>query len=676
MGSGCDVLRKRLVLAAIIVVAIIIVAAIWVGLGGGEDGLDAVDGYLKMDGGQESFLEDHRFVVVDGSALGQDSFAAVYEELNDEDVPIIVTTDCMLHQYHVFFDSSLRLIEERELLPLALNMSRGAMERALALHANVTDPWLADLALRVVAFYAVPLGLMDPAAQVPAAVASLVDEEMALIASHSGRATSPVFAGLNATTLPHEEDYSQYVARGHYTRSEALKRYFKGMMWYGRQAFYNSSLEESAMAVLATLALLDGSAAGVSAWQAWERIYAVTEVFVGESDDLMPTEYEPVVRELFLEPGDVLDDVADPARLAGFRELVSEMRPPTILSTFVMEGQDFTDITQGLRIMGQRYIPDSFMFQNLVHDKVLDRYFPMGLDAVAVLDDGRAEELLASEKTAYPDYGPQLAALQSEFANLTPASWRENLYMGWMDTLSSLHANFSQGKYPDFMRDPAWRTQKLGTHLGSWTELRHDTILYAKQSYTVEAGAVMGYKDPEERGYVEPIEGFYPRLIELTEDTKDRLNDLGVLSQERVGEFEGMLDILGRLDKMVRSELSGKDLTDSECEWLRGFGPELSSIARGTGSFDEDDQKTVLVADVHTDINTHKVLEEGVGYVDFLVVMVKGADGEWRYCTGPVFSYYEFKQPMADRLTDEAWRAMLEEGKAPDRPAWTEEYLL
>ncbi|MBN1933893.1 MAG: DUF3160 domain-containing protein, partial [Anaerolineae bacterium] len=39
-----------------------------------------------------------------------------------------------------------------------------------------------------------------------------------------------------------------------------------------------------------------------------------------------------------------------------------------------------------------------------------------------------------------------------------------------------------------------------------------------------------------------------------------------------------------------------------------------------------------------------------------------------------VFTYYEFKWPMSDRLTDEAWRAMLEAGQAPAQPAWTESY--
>jgi len=179
-------------------------------------------------------------------------------------------------------------------------------------------------------------------------------------------------------------------------------------------------------------------------------------------------------------------------------------------------------------------------------------------------------------------------------------------------------------------------------------------------------------KDPEERGYVEPIEGFYPRLVELTEDTRTCLADLGVLSTERDAEFTGMLKILERLDRMVDSELSGDDLSKDDFGWLRDFGSKLYSIF---GFWESDDLKTTMVADVHTDPNGEKVLEEGVGYVDYLVVKVKDAHGNWRYCAGPVFSYYEFKQPMADRLTDETWKDMLQEGRAPDRPAWTEEFL-
>jgi len=40
---------------------------------------------------------------------------------------------------------------------------------------------------------------------------------------------------------------------------------------------------------------------------------------------------------------------------------------------------------------------------------------------------------------------------------------------------------------------------------------------------------------------------------------------------------------------------------------------------------------------------------------------------------GPVFSYYEFKQPMENRLTDEAWREMLNT-QYPPEPEWVKSF--
>ena len=56
---------------------------------------------------------------------------------------------------------------------------------------------------------------------------------------------------------------------------------------------------------------------------------------------------------------------------------------------------------------------------------------------------------------------------------------------------------------------------------------------------------------------------------------------------------------------------------------------------------------------MHTDQNSGKVLEEGTGYVDLGVFVYVQPDGQLVAGAGPVLSYYEFKHPMADRLTDE-----------------------
>jgi hypothetical protein len=79
-----------------------------------------------------------------------------------------------------------------------------------------------------------------------------------------------------------------------------------------------------------------------------------------------------------------------------------------------------------------------------------------------------------------------------------------------------------------------------------------------------------------------------------------------------------------------------------------------------------------LVADVHTDTNTGQVLEEGVGDA-FPIYVVVSVEGQQVVALGGVFSYYEFKWPMADRLTDESWQEM---SSRPDRPTWTGTFIV
>ena len=82
-------------------------------------------------------------------------------------------------------------------------------------------------------------------------------------------------------------------------------------------------------------------------------------------------------------------------------------------------------------------------------------------------------------------------------------------------------------------------------------------------------------------------------------------------------------------------------------------------------------KETTLVADVHTDTNPPmEVLEEGVGYVDLALVAYKVPDGQIILGAGPTLSYYEFKQAIDQRLTDEQWREMLEQRQQPQRPGW------
>ena len=345
--------------------------------------------------------------------------------------------------------------------------------------------------------------------------------------------------------------------------------------------------------------------------------------------------------------------------------------------------------TKGMRLMGQRFIPDSYMFQHLVFPSVLDytgdadpvpfsygytglrfgRCYPRGLDVMALLGSARAQAILIEGgDTDYVDFWKAFGALEAEFNAFDAADWNQNLYWGWLYALKALIVPAPEG-YPSFMRTQAWEKKELNAALASWAELRHDTILYAKQSYGVE---VTYGPPPPPPGYVEPVPQFYGRLLALTRMTRDGLTDLEAISEAAALRLERLEGLLERLIQITAKQLTNQALSQSDRSFIEEFGEELEGVVLGV---DEQGVKTTLVADVHTHTVEGKVVEEGVGYVDLIVVACPTPEGGIFLAAGPVLSYYEFKHPMEDRLTDEAWRTLLQSPDRPGRPAWFQEMV-
>ncbi len=196
--------------------------------------------------------------------------------------------------------------------------------------------------------------------------------------------------------------------------------------------------------------------------------------------------------------------------------------------------------------------------------------------------------------------------------------------------------------------------------------MRHDTILYAKQSYTPVPISVPPESDP---GYAEPMPEFYHRLLSLTRMTRTGLDNLQVLNAVQRDRLMRLEDILVCLRDIAISELESRPLTGEQCNLLAFFGEVLAPLV--SVPLDGFDANAALVADVHTDDNTFHVLEEGVGYLKLMVVAYQRPGGSLVLGAGPVMSYYEFKWPMNDRLTDEHWADFLASDTQPNPPVWT-----
>jgi hypothetical protein len=231
--------------------------------------------------------------------------------------------------------------------------------------------------------------------------------------------------------------------------------------------------------------------------------------------------------------------------------------------------------------------------------------------------------------------------------------------------------------YPSFMRTQAWARKDLHTALGSWTELKHDTILYAKQVMAELGGG--GMEPPPVRGYVEPNPEAYARLLALARMTRAGLEEQGILT-ENVGFLLSELeDMLTFLQSVAERELAGGEIGGDDYERIKFYGGWLERMtlaaadpAEGEGyrtEFSEDEQ-AALVADVATDPNG-QVLEEAIGRIYEIYAVVPDGIGGLQIARGGVFSYYEFPWEIRDRLTNEKWRAMVAAGEQPPQPEWT-----
>ncbi len=642
--------------------------------------------YFNLTQEQIELLKKNGFVVIGYKKI--DDVVEFYKELRRKGIPLFITSDVVAHLYHVQFNDLLRKIEEREIFGMILNLSKFLFEKSKEDYNIFQEKLLKEAARRNVAYFAVALKLLGENIEVPDYVNDEVENELQNIENHEYKESS---------IFHYKEDYSQYIPRGHYTKSEKLKKYFKAMMWYGRMAFlikggephcqqcpFLISEEDSNIATLQAVLI---SIEMKDVFDIWKKIYSIISFFVGVADDLTPYEYIECLEDMNI------FQLVNETNLIKFKAELAKIRSPkiyggtgnVIITPPITKEKLYEAIekTKGMRFIGQRYTPDAYIFQQLISPAVgmyigneenkpftmeitlagPARCFPRGLDVMAALGSERALEILEEEgDTEYEgkntSYYKQLEMLRNQFNSFNVTQWNRNLYWSWLFSLKALIKKFDN-KYPTFMQSKAWLDKELQTSLASWTQLRHDTILYAKQSYTP---IFLGIP-PAVKGYVEPVVEYYARMKALVNMTIFGLKNFSVINETEENKLKLMEEILENLLKISLKEINGENLSKEEENFISSFPEHIEKIA--------SNESVILVADVHTDANTMQCLEEAIGYLDLILVAYKM--DKIYIGAGATLSYYEFKQPITNRLNDEEWKENIERFQ---RPAWISSFFI
>lgn len=601
---------------------------------------------------QKKMLSKNGFVVLPG---GRAKIFHVYDTNEYLGVPNFITTDTVLHLYHQFYDKSLMYIESDYLYDYLDHLTRQMLDKSIRLMDMLKEEDLKKLQERNIVYFLVARMLMQNTSEIQAEVSTdlltVAKEEYRLIEAAEGFLISPY--------LGFDFDYSQFTVRGHYTRSEELGRFFRTMMWFGTvplpfsdnegKLHYENTLQAlliSYTTFLDTDYICDA--------ELWNNIYQPTKQYVGVSDDV----------NVFMLNGlrlDVFKDTEDPnvfndeVYYDQLSEAVSALPEPKIQGKLIT----VTAPTQKqFRYMGQRYILDSFIMQELM-EPIL-RPMPTALDSMGVLGSQYAEDLLFSyykPQEEWPDYEAIYYDLKEAVAGYGVETWGENLYNGWLWSIKENLTEYDAASgMPFFMKNDAWRAKSLNASLGSYTELKHDTVLYGKQA-AAEGGGGIDYKQADYH-YVEPNVNLYSKLLYLTEYTVSVLRERNMLSESLEEGATLYQELLKLLITCSVKELRNEMLTEEEYDALLYYGAKMEGISNTfmlamARDYEALDITDMLVTDIATNPGAYLTL--GTGFFDEIYVVVP-VDGKLYLSRGAVYSSYEFVSNI--RLTDEQWWKM------------------
>lgn len=639
---------------------------------------------LKLNDAETQILKTNGFVVTD--RYRYPTFAYGYQTIYSQDLPVFVSADSILFALHRSYDDILKAIETSVLIPelksLLLRMRTNLKAGTIAA--------LGPVAQKDADFYlAVALSLLNETEMAPP-VAGASEKDIAAFVAKAIAARGA--EKLKLFDSERRMDFSQFTPRGHYTDSPELTRYFRAMMWLGRIDFRILETQDDGSQVFrrrqfdagfSLVALMDAPARA-----SFARIDSTIESFVGESDNMTAPQLEAMLAGIGADSVAAVQALPDATILDAL--VAGDLGRQRISSHYMVNGlnKGTLPLSRTFLLLGQRYVIDSHVFSNVVYDRValgtVKRMMPDPLDAAfAALGNNQAAALLKPELQAFP-YAPDLAAMRVLADAHGPAFWSANLYNHWLSALRTLSPD-AAAKLPAVATTEAWGRRMLNTQMASWAELRHDTILYAKQSYT--AGAVCEFPD----AFVDPYPAFYAAVAAFAAKGQAALQPLvgaGTVVAGAKAYFTRLQEIMGILQEMAEFQRDEKPFTAAHMQFINQ-AVVIQNICGG-GFFEKGWYKELFfgnalefdptIADVHTQPTDEgggevgRILHVATGYARLMVTTVNTCAGPRAYA-GLVSSYIQHTTENWKRLTDEEWKAELIKPVRPADVPWMKDLV-
>ncbi|MEO8232786.1 MAG: DUF3160 domain-containing protein, partial [Ignavibacteriota bacterium] len=506
-------------------------------------------------------------------------------------------------------------------------------------------------------------------------------------------------------------DWSQFKPRGHYYEEPnipyptQLPNYFRVIMWLGRTELYLMAPE--AMPGICSPSFNDVKRQIIDSYLIKELIDAsnsyddyleienTIKIFAGDQDNVTLDNLGYLKNAVsFTDANELLDSI----KVVEFQDTLNNQSfaYQLILSQILYSDPMSPDSivpASAFMLFGQRFVIDSYVTASVVFDRIAGRVcrlLPSLQDVLFSIGNSASAQLLVDELNQY-HYSSNLAALRYLIDSYDDEFWNANFYSNWLSIIRKLNPPLDRDNLPDFMQTAAFWQEKMNTQLSSWAELRHDNLLYAKQSYT--GGSLCSYPF----SYVEPFPEFYNSLRLFSQNAIQKLQNINfpepMYQNYLTDYFQHLYAVSDTLQNICIKELNSELLSTQEIDFLKsmiyqnpsGYGPAYDGwyprLFYMDNEFSEKglNESDHLVADMHTvptdcsGIPLGWVKHVGTGPINLGVFVTPWNDGVTTAFIGPVMSYYEYTTSNFLRLTDLEWNDQYLQSAL--RPDWVNIYL-
>jgi len=672
---------------------------------------DSINSRFQFTGDEKELLRQNFFMVTE--RLESYDWASAFIGIYSNDLPLFLSTDFVLSTLHNSYDAILQTLEW-QFLELNLKELLHAMYEGFPTLVNTysDDERFQNILKDVDLYISVALSLAEGIDYAPQYdIPEKFNEVMAAIEAEQMTAMT-----LFTETRTRKLDFSQFTPRGHYNKEIytrdgviTLENYFRAMMWLGRIDFlltappenpWELNWTEDELRRMQLDALLTNELLYSCGKMENLRLHEeIISFMVGPDDNLTPAELEGLRVQHLPDMQDLFQKDSYDLFTEGLN--ASDDYGQKIMSNFFFVdpySSDPGNLPVSFKLLGQKFLIDSYVFSEVVFDRIVFggekiwRPLPDPLDAMAALGNEDALALLEGELEQYK-YASNMAGLKYLIESYDEEFWEQSLYNTWLGAIRNLNPPESAHDMPYFMQTTAWHHQKLNTQLTSWAQLRHDNILYGKQSYTGGTSCSYPYT------YVEPYADLYDQLQVFAENASsffsEKFDSKMLESKDRIIDYYSRYgEIMGRLEIIARKELEGTKLSDNEITFLKtminGYMASGPSITGWYNDLFFDPQKGLswdfTVADVHTQPTDYggavvgHVLHVGNGKINMGVFLAESPcnPGQYMAFVGPVSSFHQEVTSNFKRLNDQEWEAYFWSGPGdyPERPDWVANYLL